>query len=249
MESDDRRWAYHGISSRVTIIPQVLFVLSNLRRSTYAYCRVCRPETYRVKLIVLRTLQFLTKKLRDDDLTDLRRKLEERASLTWSTAKNQWLLQGLTTPQIPIPRDIEQFAEEIIQVIQIFDKIVKEEFSECKEPDRMEIMEDGQKQVEGSECFAGMTCDFCGADIFQSFLECSSCGDPDPVQICVGCSTEGRSCRCGKAKPRQRCSSDILFKIQNEAVEAVRPYIDNEIKPFGLGVRSILSSFLFVCYS
>ncbi|KLO11872.1 hypothetical protein SCHPADRAFT_830444 [Schizopora paradoxa] len=207
---------------------------------------VCRPETYRVKLTVLRTLQYLTKKLREETLTDLRQKLEERSSLTWSVAKNQWLLQGLTTPRIPIPQHVEKLVKEMIQILDIFDKISKEEFVEAKETDDPEILEDGRKQVEGSESFTSMTCDYCGADIFQSFFECSSCGDPDFVQICVGCSAEGRSCRCGKAKPRQRCGSDLLFKIQNEAVEAVRPFtgIEDEIKPVRLGLRSILSPIL-----
>lgn len=146
-------------------------------------------------------------------------------------------------PSISIPEYVLELTDNMIKILHLFDKIVKEEFVDFEEIGGLEMSNQIQYQGEGSEGFSGLTCDYCGADIFQSFFECSSCGDSDPVHICVGCSVEGRTCKCGKANPRQRCGSDVLFKIQSEAVEAVRPFIVSEVKPVKLGLRFALRSF------
>ena len=56
-----------------------------------------------------------------------------------------------------------------------------------------------------------LSCDFCGADIFQSFFICgSSCtppasegGEGDNIMVCPMCYVEGRSCPCDRMQPAQ----------------------------------------------
>ena len=150
-------------------------------------------------------------------------------------------------PKPTIPVHIQRIVDKVVEVLPLFDKIIKEEFVNTERAGHLEKMDNGQKQVEGIEGFHNLVCDYCGADIFQSYFECtsSSCGDPvpvdgqtrDPIHICVGCAVEGRSCNCGMAKPKQRCGSDVLFKIEGAAAEAVQPFLTSGIKPPRLGLK------------
>ncbi|KAI0798028.1 hypothetical protein C8Q75DRAFT_740370 [Abortiporus biennis] len=76
-----------------------------------------------------------------------------------------------------------------------------------------------------------LSCDFCGADIFQSFFECPSCGTPSDhdddsdssggigcgLLICPMCYVEGRTCFCGDMHAAQVGKLDELLKTRNEA--------------------------------
>ncbi|PSR76049.1 hypothetical protein PHLCEN_2v8711 [Hermanssonia centrifuga] len=88
-----------------------------------------------------------------------------------------------------------------------------------------------------------LSCDFCGADIFQSFFECqylcasrydhhdgnegdriTFSGDPflgNGVLLCPTCYVEGRTCTCGKMKAVQCRPFDTLVLARNEAVDVV----------------------------
>lgn len=71
-------------------------------------------------------------------------------------------------------------------------------------------------------------CDFCGADIFQSWFECCSCLDiaaAGPYQMCAGCYVEGRKCCCGSLRPVQRIPFDNLIADRNKAAS----YIGNGV--------------------
>lgn len=84
-----------------------------------------------------------------------------------------------------------------------------------------------------------LTCDFCGADIFQSFFECLRCVNGlqglnssqakhgDGFVICTGCYIEGRSCKCGNMDPIQCRPFQELLAVRNkvaELVSASKPY-------------------------
>lgn len=169
----------------------------------------------------------------------LRRKLEERSKSSSSKTSK--------SPRPTLPKHIEKLVDKMVKVLPLFDKILKEEFVDAAGVGNLKRSDNGRKQVQGSEGFYGLTCDYCGADIFQSYFECSTCGDSnstdretrDPIHICVGCAVEGRSCNCGQARPRQRCESDVLFKIQNAAVEAVKPFVSGQVKPAKLGLKFV----------
>ena len=72
-------------------------------------------------------------------------------------------------------------------------------------------------------------CDFCGADIFQSFFACAECstGDDGTEFICCPtCYIEGRSCSCGAGSmdPHQSWPFDNLLLSLNSAVNALNKY-------------------------
>ena len=65
-------------------------------------------------------------------------------------------------------------------------------------------------------------CDFCRADIFQSYFECRQCGasqkdDGERFIICPHCYIEGRSCKCTFMLPVQNFPMEILFEAQRQA--------------------------------
>lgn len=89
----------------------------------------------------------------------------------------------------------------------------------------------------------GLTCDFCGGDVFVSFFECLPCAlslssdtngtafitdiykdmDAEAVIICPGCYVEGRTCVCTHMVPVQRLPMSALFEDQNAAVRILAP--------------------------
>ncbi|KAF8559799.1 hypothetical protein OG21DRAFT_1402382 [Imleria badia] len=83
-------------------------------------------------------------------------------------------------------------------------------------------------------------CDFCGADIFQSFFECDSClptsssdGSTgilpfgDGLVLCPSCYVEGRTCQCGEMQPVQCRPFSDLLEIRDRAIRAIQR-IDND---------------------
>ncbi|KAG9040364.1 hypothetical protein FS837_000733 [Tulasnella sp. UAMH 9824] len=74
-------------------------------------------------------------------------------------------------------------------------------------------------------------CNFCGADIFQSFFECGQCialavdAAEDlaskTYQICATCYVEGRSCKCIIMEPMQRWPFLDLLAVRNRAAAIV----------------------------
>ncbi|KAF5373885.1 hypothetical protein D9758_000647 [Tetrapyrgos nigripes] len=71
-----------------------------------------------------------------------------------------------------------------------------------------------------------LSCDFCGADIFQSYFGCLDCVPAeaweDGCVICPGCYIEGRSCRCGKMEPVQFRDFSALKKVRISAQETLQ---------------------------
>lgn len=107
------------------------------------------------------------------------------------------------------------------KLVQLYDALLIEEYS----PDHRKMY--CLHNLEGSHSVPGITstqviCDFCGADIFQSFFECRECvyqhstleqpvAHGDGYVICGGCYVEGRSCNCDKMDPMQyRPFADLL---------------------------------------
>lgn len=90
-----------------------------------------------------------------------------------------------------------------------------------------------EKASQAKVCQLGnFACDFCGADIFQSYFECMDCrpfhaedswsesGEPqlgDGVLICPPCYVEGRTCSCRVMDPGQCRPFADLLRDRNEA--------------------------------
>lgn len=76
------------------------------------------------------------------------------------------------------------------------------------------------------------TCDFCGADIFQSFFSCNSCvsdaneaqqesASDDGIHVCAGCYVEGRTCKCGSMQPVLCRPFLDLLQDRNSTADAI----------------------------
>ncbi|KZO97856.1 hypothetical protein CALVIDRAFT_479617 [Calocera viscosa TUFC12733] len=66
-----------------------------------------------------------------------------------------------------------------------------------------------------------LSCDFCGADIFQSYFECRECDEANqqPVTICSPCYVEGRSCVCEVMEPVHVRPFKMLLEVRNTAAD------------------------------
>lgn len=79
-----------------------------------------------------------------------------------------------------------------------------------------------------------LVCDFCGADIFQTYFESEICcadspytsqaSKPDPFVLCSGCYAEGRSCKCQRMTLLQRYSFNDLHKEWQDATIVLGAY-------------------------
>lgn len=73
---------------------------------------------------------------------------------------------------------------------------------------------------------SGIICDFCGADIYNGFLECKQQCLSEPIQtnsankfaVCPGCYSEGRSCQCCQMKAVQLRP----FQLLQDALESAK---------------------------
>lgn len=89
-------------------------------------------------------------------------------------------------------------------------------------------------QIELSSTPGHALCDFCGADVLQSYLECKKCSSvrsdpaaPDgrdstlPYQMCAACYIEGRTCLCRNMEPVRRGSYRDLLDTRNRLVKGL----------------------------
>ncbi|KAF9053810.1 hypothetical protein BDZ89DRAFT_295071 [Hymenopellis radicata] len=84
-----------------------------------------------------------------------------------------------------------------------------------------------------------LTCDFCGADIFQSFFECRGCIVPvsgtseesgDGLTLCPACYIDGRQCLCPVMRPMQIRDFEGLLHDRRRALEALEKYSHHSSK-------------------
>ncbi|KAG9010329.1 hypothetical protein FRB90_007814 [Tulasnella sp. 427] len=145
------------------------------------YRRVCRPEVYRTKLLLYRSLEEFTGYVnKNQDLTD------SQSAVTTATDAVRRLLPYL-------------------------DQLLVSEW----DPDHSSFARYSGAHIP--------VCNFCGADIFQSFFECQKCTDQSDdddlgaYQICATCYVEGRSCKCIIMEPMQRWDFADLLTVRNRA--------------------------------
>ncbi|EKM82524.1 hypothetical protein AGABI1DRAFT_104482, partial [Agaricus bisporus var. burnettii JB137-S8] len=162
------------------------------------YRRVCRPETYQIRSTVYYVL------------TDYTRKLNTLISKPFNSLQKDILIKRLA------------------EVLRLYDHILIEEYSPYG--DSVDADKPRSKdEEEGSPLQTSVLvedfhmCDFCGADIFQSYFQCSQSRGPEASTIiCSGCYAEGRTCACEDMIPKQRQQSSILLSARWEALEALK---------------------------
>jgi hypothetical protein len=113
-------------------------------------------------------------------------------------------------------------------IVSLFDRVLAEEYipMECKT----------------ARPHALVSCDFCGASLFNSNWVCG--GSPDsngvcvraevdssPKRVCCLCYVEGRKCACGHMIVQTFFDMDELLELRNAFVSLVTPPNDTHIVP------------------
>ena len=77
-------------------------------------------------------------------------------------------------------------------------------------------------------------CHFCGADIFQGYLDCRECSPKEEkaFNICAACFVDGRSCRCRRMRLKRVFSFEDLIQAHRSAAEVLRRSGEDGIMPF-----------------
>lgn len=137
-------------------------------------------------------------------------------------------LQHFTKLTEDLPERHSTASTDLKQLVYLFDEILAGEFS---------VSRDSMPHVSQSEMSHtdNLHCDFCGADIFQSFFECDSCLPAsssavsagvlpvgDGLVLCPLCYVEGRTCQCGEMQPVQCRPFSELLGIRDRAVRAIQ---------------------------
>lgn len=114
---------------------------------------------------------------------------------------------------------VNPLCKEVDRLIPLLDDVLEQEYS-ARHP-RVRQVTNGF--TPGGQ---GHTCDFCGADIFLSSFQCTSCslggGSGDPICLCPTCVVEGRSCKCGSMEPVQSGDFRELLRSRNNAMVKLR---------------------------
>jgi hypothetical protein len=186
------------------------------------YRRVCRVETYQVKATLYHTLLRCAKEIEALSLKD------GMLDIGPNDDSDSKLNARQLSPKDQLKKD--QLFNDLRRLLELFDDVLVEEYSE--QNSTMPCLTVPTSAAIGSsssskECpgQGHITCDFCSADIFQSFFECHHCIEPVPgtatlpstvecgdgLVLCPSCYVEGRTCRCGSMTPAQcRPFSDLL---------------------------------------
>jgi hypothetical protein len=127
-------------------------------------------------------------------------------------------------------------AHELHRLLDLLDDVLGEEyFSKYQAMPHVSLSDTSHRD--------NITCDFCAADIFQSFFECMSCASQSPtvheemkigdgIVVCPLCYIEGRSCKCGTMKPTQCRPFDDLLTTRDDALHAIRVVCADAVRDY-----------------
>ena len=170
------------------------------------HTRVCRPEIYRVKSILYHSLRYYSNELEE----------------------------ALHNPMEVGKKKVKEIAV-LEMLVPLFEHVLREEFGEsehvefdadCGRHSSVNRSDAPSPIPSGSASSRDQyTCDYCGADIFQSYFRCETCCTmpaidgriDDALVICAACYVEGRSCKCGNMTPTQRHRTEALLEDRNKA--------------------------------
>ncbi|CAL1704721.1 unnamed protein product [Somion occarium] len=208
------------------------------------YRRVCRPEQYRIKHILYRSLIHYTAEIK---------------TIRFRNAPG------------PAADTLRNLTNDLQALLSLFDFVLHEEYTDDHkllyhvsekthhtiartsprtsiqlQPNATLVLRppNGHSSLQNEDPLdpaCNLMCDFCGADIFQSFFECRDCG-PEFVErwgtgngllICPFCYVEGRTCACGSMEPSQCRPFEQLIRARNDAQVVLKksPYCDVDIQP------------------
>lgn len=138
------------------------------------------------------------------------------------------LVNGLAEQNVKV--ESTQSCDDLKELLHLFDDVLVQEYT-SHHGGLPNISQSGSTEHDD------IRCDFCGADIFQSFFECDKCVQPSPsgssnsitllgdgLVLCPSCYVEGRTCRCGEMQPVQcRLMSDLL-QTRDSVARAIHPF-------------------------
>jgi hypothetical protein len=120
----------------------------------------------------------------------------------------------LTSDEAVPPTRKDQLFRELSKLVSFLDDIIVGEFCDRSILGRLQTTFIDEPLDNNSR----VECDFCGADIFQSFFECGEC---DGFVICPGCYVDGRLCRCSAMTPMQYHDIRQIINTRNIAAKLV----------------------------
>lgn len=142
---------------------------------------------------------------------------------------------GLMDRTQPGP-ELVSLAYDLKQLLDLFDDVLAQDFT-AQHASLPHVSQSGSTYSDD------IACDFCGADVFQSFFECDKCIPPPSsdnsgvlllgcgLVLCPSCYVEGRSCRCGVMQPVQCRVIGDLFKSRDNAAKAIEHFeCQNDVK-------------------
>jgi hypothetical protein len=194
-----------------------LYHLSTFCISVTYLCSVCRPETYKVKLNIYRALHRQTQMLRE-------------------LCEQQTSSPHLDRSSPTVNSNLERVADDLHHLLELLDDVLAEEYS----PKHQDMPHVSQSET----CHQNnICCDFCGADVFQSFFECLPCALRSPgiddkmkigdgIVVCPLCYVEGRSCNCGTMNPTQCQPFGDLLKVRDKALHVIRAVCPDVVKDY-----------------
>lgn len=120
-------------------------------------------------------------------------------------------------------------AKRLTTVLRLYDRILLEEYSPYGDSlvfskTGSKIQDEGESSTQCADLADDFqTCDFCGADIFQSYFQCSGNSASEAgFTICPGCYAEGRACACEEMDQKQRQKFSTLFAARWSAIKALK---------------------------
>ncbi|EFI28345.1 hypothetical protein CC1G_13875 [Coprinopsis cinerea okayama7 len=178
------------------------------------YQRVCRLETYKVKSTIFCALLKQIKEL------------EEAHPFSASLILTDIRAEGKPNSRV------SALIKSVDTLLAVFRDIIAQEWSKEKH-ECLEASADVLASEQAMEhC---LVCDFCGADVFQAYLECDQC---------KGVSDDGRSCKCVVMKPKQRFPFEDLLKVVGRASAIMKGFEpDWKMKP----LKAYYSTFKAAC--
>ncbi|KAM6500372.1 hypothetical protein JOM56_003386 [Amanita muscaria] len=197
------------------------------------YQRVCRGEVYRVKFTAYNTIKKLIQGLNAGGR-------ERRANSRQGTRQRKHI-------------------EFLRRLLSLYDDILDDErphpgadlryICDSSKPSPRNI--DNPQDIEEDR----IVCDFCSADIFQSFFECNHCivenGTAESggaCVICPRCYVDGRTCKCGNMVAMQCRQFQILEDIRTAAVEVLGKRSQNGPDPIAQNKFNGLGIFAAACF-
>ncbi|KAF8623479.1 hypothetical protein AX15_006263 [Amanita polypyramis BW_CC] len=187
------------------------------------YQRIGRAETYRVKYTIYHALMSFTERIKQLEAGGRSTARLAMGAGNSTVAKRKRLLNGL--------RQLLEVFEDVLLNEKCYPGIAEKISLIANLPGKPSPSSNAADDTGGDR----ITCDFCEADIFQSFFECRQCVEnPEQVTpgygctICPRCYTDGRSCQCGSMNPMRCRPFDDLLKVLNEASDLLKKCNSNQ---------------------